>query len=58
MARQNKIVFVVRYQDETANAYDSTVSLYKISSEKLFDTRQTMALWACVTSSARDLYIF
>ena len=44
MARLNKIVFDVRYQDETANAYDSTVSLYKISSEKLFDTRQTMAL--------------
>ena len=51
-------MFVVRYQDETANAYDSTVSLYKISPEKVFDTRQTMTLWACVTSSARDLYIF
>ena len=55
-------MFFVRYQDKTANAYDSNVSLPKISPEELFDTRQEnyvfVALRACVTSSARGLYIF
>ena len=62
MAQLNKVIFFVRYQDKTANAYDSNVSLPKISPEELFDTRQEnyvfVALRACVTSSARGLYIF
>ena len=62
MAQLNKIIFFVRYQDETENAYDSTVSLHNNISWKAFDTRQenyvSMALRACVTSSTRGLYIF
>ena len=62
MAQLNKVMFFVRYQDKTANAYDSNVSLPKISPEELFDTRQEnyvfVALRAWVTSSARGLDIF
>ena len=62
MTLLNKVMFFVRYQDKTANAYDSNVSLPKISPEELFDTRQEnyvfVTLRACVTSSAQGLYIF